>query len=178
MFNAPDIITNIPDIAKIYEINEGQCNDLEISIQSMDQNIFLDSMNEDMIVRWEEMLQITPNTDDTIDDRRFRVKTKVMERLPYSLRVIQQKLDTLCPDGYVMTISEDRTEINIRLMLKSKKMVKDVGELMEEILPLNMIFNVTITWNQYIVYKSQTYGDLTKYTHKTMREEIMDYYDY
>lgn len=178
MFNAPVIITNIPDIAKIYEINEIQCNDLENAINIMEQNIYLDSMNEDMIARWENMLNITPNTDDTINDRRFRVKTKVMERLPYSFRVITHKLDTLCPDGYVMTISDDRTEIHIRLMLKSKKMVKDVGELMEDILPLNMFFNVTITWNQYIVYAAKRYSELEQYTHKIMREEIMDYYDY
>lgn len=178
MFNAPVIITNIPDIEQIYRVNDAQCEDLDAAIERMDQNLFLDTMNEEVIVRWENILGITPLDDDKVEDRRFRIKSKVMERLPYSFRVISHKLDTLCPNGYVMTISEDRTEIHIRLMLKSKKMIKDVGELMEDILPLNMFFNVTIAWNQHIVYATKKYGELKQYTHKMMREEIMDYYDY
>lgn len=178
MFNAPVVFASIPDIAQIYAINDKQCVGLEEDVERMEQNLLLSTMNLEMIERWENILEIVPLDDDTVEDRRFRVISRVMERLPYSIRVLRRRLDNLCPDGYVIVISEDLTEAHIRLMLKSKKMVKDVGELVDAILPLNMIFNVTIAWNQYVVYKSQTYGELVKYTHKTMREDIMEYYNY
>lgn len=177
MFNAPDIISNIPDIAQIYKINEAQCNELDAAVEMLNQNIFLDTMNEDMIASWEELLGITPVDNDTVEDRRFRVKSKVMERLPYSIRVIWNKLDTLCPDGYVMTLDDNLIKAHVKLSLKSKKMIEDVKVLLENTLPLNIFFDVSIIWNQYVVYESMTYDDLQKYTHTAMREEVMDYYD-
>lgn len=174
MFNAPEIITNIPDIAQIYAINDGQCDDLELAIETMDQNIFLDTMNEDMIARWESMLGIVPLDDDTVEDRRFRVKSKVMERLPYSIRVIWHKLDTLCPDGYVMILNDDLTEAQIKLALKSKKMIDDVGDLMEDTLPLNIVFVVSIIWNQYETLTRFTHRQLAHRTHRQIREEVFE----
>lgn len=174
MFNAPDIITMIPDIQMIYDINDPQCEELEEALEIMDQNIFLDQMDETTIARWEKMLGITPLDDDTVEDRRFRVKAKVMEKLPYSFRVIVHRLDTLCPDGYIMTISTDRTSIQIKLVLKSKKMIEDVGDLMEELLPLNMIYDVSIIWNQYQTLARFTHKQLASRTHKQIREEVFE----
>ncbi len=170
MFNAPDIFTNIPDIAQMYDINEKQCEALDQAIEEMNANIFLDSMGESMIERWEEMLKISPLDNDSLEDRRFRVKSKVMERLPYSIRVIWQKLDTLCPGGYAMTVSEDRTEVSIKLALTSIKMIEDVGELMEEMLPLNMVFTIEIMFNQYKALSKYTYAELAEFTHGELRE--------
>lgn len=174
MFNSPVIFSNIPDIAQIHEINETQSDALEKAIEEMDQNIFLDTMNEHIITRWEAMLGITPLDNDTLDDRRFRVKSKVLEKLPYSIRVIEHKLDTLCPDGYSMTINDDLTEVIIKLSLTSKKMIEDVGVLMEEILPLNMLYNVSIIWNQYGVLSQLTHSQLAESTHQELREEVIE----
>lgn len=174
MFNAPVIITNIPDIAQIYAINDRQCNDLDIAVEVMEQNLYLDTMNEDAISRWEGMLEIIPLDDDKLEDRRFRVKSKVLERLPYSIRVLRRRLDTLCPDGYVMTIDDNRIQISIQLTLKSKKMIQDVEKLLDEILPLNMYFELSILWNQWNTVKAFTYGQLSGRTWRELREEILE----
>lgn len=174
MFNAPEIITMIPDISRIYSINEKQGADLENAIEKMDKNIFLDQMDIDMIARWERMLKIVPLDDDTVEDRRFRVKAKVMEKLPYSLRVILHKLDILCPEGYVVEISLDRTEMSVKLTLRSKKMIDDVGDMMEEYLPLNMIYKVSIIWNQHQTLARFTHKQLASRTHKQIREEVFE----
>ena len=99
MFNAPEIFSNIPDIAQIYEINDSQSDELDEALEQLDNNIFLDKMDVETCARWEDILEITSFDDDKIEDRRFRIKLKILEKLPYSYRVIIKRLDFLCPDG-------------------------------------------------------------------------------
>ena len=174
MFNAPEVITMIPDIKKIYDINDTQCEQLEASVETLDKNIFLDTMDEVTIERWEKILEIFPFDDDTLNDRRFRVKGKVMEKLPYSYRVVIHRLDTLAPDGYTFELNENRDELKIKLVIKSKKMIDDVRKLLEDLLPLNIIYDVSILWNQYITISSYTYSQLSNRTYKEVREENLE----
>lgn len=174
LFNAPQVILMIPDIKKIYEINDPQCDELETAIDTLDQNIFLDQMDENTISRWEKILKIIHLDDDTLEDRRFRVKSKVLEKLPYSYRVIVNRLNTLCPDGYTLEISTDRTFLNVKLSLKSKKMVEDVAEMLEDILPLNIIYKIEILYNTYGMFSSFTHAQMANYTHGELRDHIFE----
>ena len=174
MFNAPEIFTNIPDIAQIYEINNKQSDDLDQALAQMDDNIFLDRMDEATCKRWEGILEITAFDDDTIDDRRFRIKSKILEKLPYSYRVIIKKMDVLCPDGYTFIIDDDRLSVEAKLSLKSKKMVKDVDELFDNVIPLNMTYVVSIIWNTHAVLSRYTHEELSKLTHKELREKVLE----
>jgi hypothetical protein len=172
-FDAPGIIENIPDIATIYETNDEQADELDDAIETLDDNIFLDDMHEDQIVRWENILKISPATDDSWDDRRFRVKTKVLERLPYSYRVIINKLETLVPDGLEISVDADRLHLDISLALRSAKMLADVGEMLEKMLPLNMTYTIIILYNQYSIYINRwTHGQMHAYTHEQLRSNI------
>ena len=174
MFNAPDIVFNIPDIKQIYDVNDEQSDALDAATAALDDNIFLDTMDKATVERWEAMLKLSSHPGDTLDERRFRVKTKATERLPYSYRVLLNKLNTLCPDGYTLSISDDRTSAEIKIALKSKRMITDVQELIEDILPLNMYYTVSILWNQYRVFTGMTYGQLKKKTFKELREEVTE----
>ena len=172
MFNAPEIFTNIPDIAQIYAINDAQIEELERAVEQMDSNIFLDTMDKETIERWENILMLNPMDNDTLEDRRFRVKSKILEKLPYSYRVIIRKLDALCPDGYTFIINDSKTNVETKLALKSKKMISDVERFLDEVLPLNMTFVVSIMWNQYSLLAGHTYRELAEYTQGDIREAV------
>lgn len=170
MFNTTETILNIPDIKKIYDINDRQIAELETAINQIEDDILLETMGEGKIKRWEAMLGIIPLDDDTLDNRRFRIRAKVLERLPYSKRVIIRKLDTLAPEGYTLEITADT--IIVKLALKSKRMIADVLDMLENSTPLNMILNVSIIWNQYETVGKYTYAELSQYTYKRIREEV------
>ena len=174
MFNAPDIIEKIPDIAQIYRMNEIQEKELENAVDKIEKNIFISDMDEDMIHRWEMMLEITPLDNESIEERRFRIKSRIMEKLPYSYRVIYRKIETLCMEGFVIEINENRTEIKVKLALHSKRMIDDVRKILDEMLPLNMVFDVSIIWNRHIDIMKWTYGTMANRTYKQIREEIME----
>lgn len=174
LFEAPDIIRNIPDIAEIYRINDKQIDELEQAAEQLDNDILLTTMGEDKVERWEKMLGTTAFDDDTIEDRRFRIQARVTEKLPYSYRIVVRRLNILCPDGYMLDIDDAKTSVIIKLTLKSKKMINDVSKMIDDILPLNMIYKVTILWNQHSMTAHYTHKQLADRKHKQIREEIFE----
>lgn len=174
MYDAPEIILKIPDIAQIYDYNEIQEEELEAAVEELNNDIMLDTMHIDIIERWEKILNINPLDDDTEEDRRFKVKAKVNEKLPYSLRVLKRKLDTLCQGGYSMEISEDRTNLNVKIALTSKKMRSAIADMLEEMLPLNMLYSTQIMYNTWGMLENYTWGELESRTWEQLRSEVLE----
>lgn len=169
MFETPEIIIQIPDIKQVYKAVDKQIEKLTAAIDQMEKDIFLESMGEEKIKLWEKMLAIKPFDDDTLSDRRFRVQSKVLEKLPYSYRVIIRKLTALAPDG--MEITRSDTNVTVKLAIASKKKIKDVAELLEVTLPLNMNYEVIIMYHTYGFFKEKmTYGQMKAFSYLALRE--------
>lgn len=143
MFEAPRTIIQIPDIEQIYAINEGQGEALDNAVEQIDSDLFFDSMGEDATSHWERFLDLSPGEDDNLTTRRFRVKAKATERLPYSLRVFKRRLDDLFGTGnYALALSENLDHIHLKFGLEYAKAMQDAIDLIETIAPLNMTYEV------------------------------------
>lgn len=171
LFDAPEIIRSIPDIKKIYEINADQEALLDASVNALFDDIFLETMDETKTARWEKMLSIIPLDTDTLSERRFRIQTRVLERMPYTYRVILRKLQTLCPGGVDWTVDTEKQLIIVRVALASKNMRADVDELLDNVLPLNMEYTLIILYNTYAMLAKHTNGNLKQFTHQQMRDD-------
>ena len=171
LFDAPEIIRSIPDIKKIYEINADQEAMLDASVNALFDDIFLETMDETKTARWEKMLSIIPLDTDTLSERRFRIQTRVLERMPYTYRVILRKLQTLCPGGVDWTVDTEKQLIIVRVALASKNMRTDVDELLDNVLPLNMEYTLIILYNTYAMLAKHTNGNLKQFTHQQMRDD-------
>lgn len=171
LFDAPEIIRSIPDIKKIYEINADQEAVLDASVNALFDDIFLETMDETKTARWEKMLSIIPLDTDTLSERQFRIQTRVLERMPYTYRVILRKLQTLCPGGVNWTVDTEKQLIIVRVALASKNMRADVDELLDNVLPLNMEYTLIILYNTYAMLAKHTNGNLKQFTHQQMRDD-------
>lgn len=173
MFNAPAIVTQIPDIAQIYAINEGQGEQLDNDITQIDDDIFVDSMGDDTLKHWESIFGIDVKNDASLNDRRLRVKSKMMERLPYSYNVVISKLNAMLPFGYDLYLNEDLTYMQVKVNLLSKYTLVDVQEFLEAIIPLNMVLEVILKYNTYGVLNLFTHGALGSYTYGQLVDEVI-----
>lgn len=174
MFEAPRLIANIPDIMKIYEINEGQIAELDAGVEELEGNLFTSTMNAENVGRWEAILGIKPSDNETLDERRFRILSRKLEKLPYSYRVIYRKLETLSPDDVEMNIDYTRKHLFVKIGLKSSQMIAEVEKFLEEALPLDMTYYVDIMFNTHKMLASKTHGELASLTHEEMREKLME----
>lgn len=147
MFDAPFILKRIPDIATIYAVNERQEAELDEAVEQLWNDIFLEDMGIDHIRRWENILKLEPLPDDSLEDRRYRIIAKLMEKLPYTRRTLRQKLDKLCPDGYILTYSRSKygVELRVFLTLDSEKKKPEVDSMLERVLPLDIFYDIIVS---------------------------------
>lgn len=141
MFEAPEVFIQIPDIKQIYEINEKQIDKLNEAAYQLDSDIFLEDMGKNQIERWEAILSITPLDNDTIEDRRFRIKTRILERPPYTYKIFIKKLKVLSPESKVERSSN---HVIVSIEPISLKMKDEIKRMLNEILPLNLTYCILV----------------------------------
>lgn len=164
MFNAPDIFSNIPDIKKIYEINEKQIDELENAVTQLDNDIFFETMSEERIERWEKILSIVNSKNSTLEDRRIKIHAKVIEKLPYTYRNLMKRMDVLCGEGNYR-IDYEYVKLTIILNIFGLNMAEDVQELLEKIIPLNMSIHTVCDAVREIKAEQYLYGNVTVTKH-------------
>ena len=174
MFDAPSLIKNIPDIAKIYEINDRQIEKLEEDVDQIDSDIMVDTMSDDALKHWEKIYSLSVGDDESLDDRRTKVKGKMLEKLPYTYRVLVRNLDALLTTGYELYVDEDLTELMVKVNLTGKYLISNVEKLLDDMVPLNMVLNVELMYNTYGLLSSFTHGQLSAYTYQDLKDELLD----
>ena len=174
MFNAPEIILKIPEISTIYKRNDKQAEELDKALSEFDDNVSFDRIRESGIKRWEKIFNIVPLDDDTIDERRLRVHAKSLEKAPYSRIIVSRRIKNLCEEGCIVSFSEDRQSVSVKIGLKSRRMQKTVESFLEDALPLNMIYSVSVLYNQYFKFKQLKHGQMKTYKHIELREKVFE----
>lgn len=172
MFEAPEIIKNIPDIKQIYDINEYQGDALDHAVEQIDDDMNLDEMDESTTSRWETMLKITPAESDTLDIRRFRIKTKITDKMPYTYRALEKKLDYICGAGaYSIVIDRKSKYLNVKIALSSKKKIDEITKMLDEMVPLDMTFEAEVLYNTHRKLSEYPHCVLAQFTHTELYSE-------
>lgn len=89
----------VRDYAEFKGISEAEQPEFESAWGSSDDllnNQFISTAGNLGLSRWEKILGITTKGTDTLEDRRFRILTRLNEELPYTLPQLRNILETLC----------------------------------------------------------------------------------
>ena len=172
----PQVVKNIKEYKAI--MNDAEQPEIVVGWRNID-NIwydqFIDSLTDNGCDRWEKMLKIQPKATDTVEIRRFRIKTKLNEDLPYTYNALVHMLNNLCGEGhYTIQIDNDKYKIKILIELTVKRMRDEVESTIKRIIPANLILEVDLRYNQHKTLAKYTYKQLSKYTHIELREEVLN----
>lgn len=170
MFRAPNIISNIPDIKQIYKINENQISSIVSDIDAMDMNVFLDTMSESHAERWEKILAIVPDDDATIDERRFAIKTKIFGKKVNTLKSLIKALEELC--GERVNVDRTGSMLTVYLPLSNIKNKEKINEMIDDVLPLDMIYGIIVMYNLWQDVATITWGEAHAYTWDQIRSDL------
>lgn len=135
---------------------------------------FVSLAGERGIARFERVFGLTPQDTDTLDERRFRVLTKINAQLPFSIRRLKQQLATLCgAAGYRLTLSPAEYSLEVKVALTAKRNLNAVQKLLQDIVPANIVRKCGLLYNQHQTVARLTHAQLSKYTHQQIREEVL-----
>lgn len=170
----PDILKNVTEMRAIMNAETPLIQAVWDACESCMNDQFISEATENGIARREKMLDINPYATDTLADRRFRLLSRYNENTPYTRKSLVNMLETLCgKDGYQLTILTSEFTVKVRVALTVGKQTDSVRELLERILPYNMVFSVELLYNIWQQFKSYTWAETEKFTWTELKEEVL-----
>jgi hypothetical protein len=125
------------------------------------------------VQRWEAVLGVRPKGADSLDARKFKILSRLNERLPYTLPVLKNMLQALCgEDGYDVEVLNETYTLIVKIALTAKSNFEDVAVLLNKVVPANMVIDLLQMYNPHLALHQFTHGHLRAYTQKQLRNEV------
>jgi hypothetical protein len=152
-----------PEVLKLWEELENVLDDQ-----------FINDSTINGLKRWENILKIKPLDTDTLSDRKFRILSRLNEQLPYTYNNLDAQLTLLCgKGGYRLNLDNREYALTVKVALTAKKKFSEVGNLLARVVPCNIVISLLLLYNQHKTLHQFTHTQLSKYSHKELREEVI-----
>lgn len=170
----PRVLENVLEFREIAKVETQVIKEIWDALEACMNDQFILEATEYGIARREGMLNITPFASDTLEDRRFRLLTRYNESRPYTRKWLDETLAMLCgADGYRIVYNTGEFNVHVKVALTAKKQENTVSELMERILPYNMMYTVTLLYNKWVMFEPYTWDGMAALTWMAAREEVL-----
>jgi hypothetical protein len=130
------VITNAedPEFKIIFDISEKVRN-----------NMFIKYCNLDGIKRYEKLLGIRPSIKDTLEDRKFRVLSRWNDGVPYTWKVLVNKLDMLFgEDNYKLQLFQNNYTLSIEINTFNLNEFNEIIDELKNMIPANLVLQSTL----------------------------------
>lgn len=175
----PDFMQELKEMKVIMSVEDDfltidENDSLNLHIKNIFKDQFIETATKDGVKHYEDMLRIVSRETEELDVRRFRVFIRFNEKLPYSVPKLKEQLAVLCgDDGYSVSVDSVRYALTVKIALKSKGMFNEVGAMLERMVPLNMVIDLDLMYNNHLTIGRVRHKDLRKYTQKGLRDEVL-----
>ncbi|MBR5582984.1 MAG: DUF2313 domain-containing protein [Lachnospiraceae bacterium] len=170
----PPIMRSYREMKHIMSAEQPEIDDVFVSAEQVLSNQFIMDADETGVKRWESNVGITPKDTDTLDERKFRVITKMNQQLPYTIKKLNEVLTTICGSGnFLIHPQVNEYHIEIKLALSNKNNYEEVVDVLTKMIPANLTQYVQIMYNTYEELKKYTHAELSEFTHYQLRNEVL-----
>ncbi len=158
----PQFMQDIEEFKKLFYIEENIFAELKKAYQKYENNLWIETADEDGIVRREKFLGITKPQGD-IEERRKVVLSEWSTVLPFNYKSLDDwLLRYLGKDNYTINIDFENYNVNILLSIYVKEYKTYLENTLRYKLPANMVIEIGVDYNRYRDFKIFTYGQLNE----------------
>lgn len=170
----PELLREIKDFKAIADAQNPELKKLWQEIENAFLDQYIETATERGVARRESMLKIVPKATDSMEDRKFRLKTRYGEQLPYTRRTLNKRLSTLCgKEGYTIEYPAKTHTIKVRIDLVAKEQLRTVDKLLDDIAPMDMIIDLDLRYNLYSKLESYKYDFFKAKKYIQVRDEVI-----
>ena len=169
----PPHIADMREMAEIDRISDKYIQLAQADIDSIEDDIMIESATEKGIARREKILKINPPSDMSLDDRRFIVMMHWFDMYPYTMWSLDTKLYYLVGADWSnisIRVNYEQMKLTIRLALARKWQYAAVVQLLEDIVPLNIVIDIDLMYTTWGEVKQMTWGQVKQKTWKGLKE--------
>lgn len=150
----PLFIQEYREIMEIMNAENSEFQSAEDETEVIFNNQFIQSCNIKGIAKFESLMGITPEPDDTLQSRISRVLTRWNDTVPYTFIVLCQRLDFLCgKDNYKIIRDINKYTMDITTHLELTGQAEELDYMLNYMIPAN----IALTSNNKI-YLNMTDG--------------------
>ena len=136
----PQFIQEYKEIKHIMNVENPEIQSLEDETEFLKDNQFILYCNEDGISRFEKLLGIKASADDTLKSRISRVTVRWNDTIPYTWKVLMQKLNTICGAGnYELLADFDNYTLTVKTHLNLYGATDDLDNILDYMIPCNLV---------------------------------------
>ncbi|HBF3279860.1 YmfQ family protein [Clostridioides difficile] len=140
----PQILQDKEEYIKVFNVENKEIKTLHDKLNDLASDQFLEDLTISGIKRWEKIMSITPKSNESLEDRRFRIFSKYISKLPYSERFLRNWLDNIVGEGnYELTINNDTYNIHLESDARNQDWFEEVHSFVSNIKPCNMTLDYT-----------------------------------
>jgi Uncharacterized protein conserved in bacteria (DUF2313). len=170
----PALFQEIREMKTIMETENPEFQAVSDESEVVLNNQFINTCDVVGIKMFENLFGIQALDDDTLDNRKFRILSVWNNAIPYTAKVLRERLELLCgKGGYFLDIGYDSYKITVKVALVSKKNYDSVGNLLQNMVPCNMVIDLSLLYNQHLTLHQFTHAHLHNYTYGGLREEVI-----
>ena len=140
----PLVLQEIEELQKIANTENIEIDELKESVSNLIDDQFIETATEKGIRRRERLLGITPSRLDDLEYRRFRVLVCWNDRLPYTYRVLKNRLDQIFKDNYKLEILHDQYLLIIEVNTFNWQIYSNIVEEIRKMAPANMVIQSSL----------------------------------
>lgn len=163
LVNLPEFLKAVKDFQAVGKSENPEFTFIWLKAESWLKDRFISSMTEDGLSKMEKFLCIYPLDSDTEDDRRQRLLAIENKALPYTLRKLKEVLENTSGEGNTDVLVEGFTVI-IPVKLASLRSLDFIRETAEQMIPLNMHFEIHVIYNRWMDFSKKTWEEMSAFT--------------
>lgn len=146
MDELPAYYRDIKEFQELTRVQSKRLDHLDGAIQQFEDDQFILTSSEPAIYRREKEFNILPDrTTETLDFRKRRLLGRMMQKAPFTFRYMVQQLDQLVGKSrYTISIDVTNYWLEVLVTVESQSYYKEAADLLERIVPLNLILETGI----------------------------------
>lgn len=139
----PDFVSNIREFQELDKALTPELDELNHTIQQIQQNQFVETANHEGLSYYERMLKIKPDKD--IEVRRFNILAKFNATIPFTMRWLENSLNSTIGKGsYLLDLDHMNYTLMISIMKHKENLITHLRQELEDKLPAHLILSIYI----------------------------------
>ena len=139
----PDFVSNIREFQELDKALTPELDELNHTIQQIQQNQFVETANHEGLSYYERMLKIRPDKD--MEVRRFNILAKFNATIPFTMRWLQNTLNSTIGKGsYLLDLDHVNYTLTISIMKHKEHLITHLTQELEDKLPAHLILVINV----------------------------------
>lgn len=138
----PPFLAEYEELREILKAEEPELSLLWDNTEKALFNQFITTADKNGIAAYERLLNLLPESSDSLEQRRARVMSKWIAKLPYTYKALIERLGALCGNDFSLNCNFENYSLTAMVHFRKYSDFLQVKRLFKEMLPANIYWTI------------------------------------